>query len=184
MTGIETALIAAGVGTKTAAFVTSASGLATVATGAGAALSAVGSIKEGNAAKASASFQAEQYRQKAKQENAITQRQGLERKRQIDLAQSRTRALSAASGVSSASPTIANILAGLDNEAQYAFDTSIVAGQESATGLQTAADVQVLAGKQAKTAGMYGALTGISQFALSNAAYSGGSSSKKLPRIK
>ena len=181
MTGIETALIAAGVSASTAATVGT---VATVAGAAGTALSAVGSIKEGNAARKSANFQAEQYRQKAKQENAITQRQGLERKRQIDLAQSRTRALSAASGVSSASPTIANILAGLDNEAQYAFDTSIVAGQESATGLQTAADVQVLAGKQAKTAGMYGALTGISQFALSNAAYSGGSSSKKLPRIK
>ena len=43
--------------------------------------------------------------------------------------------------------------------------------------------MQVLAGKQAKTAGLYGALTGVSQFALSSSMYGGsGSSSKKLPR--
>jgi hypothetical protein len=175
MTGIETALIAAGMSASTAATVGT---VATVAGAAGTALSAVGSIKEGNAARASANFQAAQYRQQAKQNEAVAQRQGLERKRQIDLASSRARALSAASGVSSASPSIVNLLAGLDNEAQYAFDSSIVAGQESATGLNTAADVQVLAGKNAKKAGLYGAIGGISQYALTSGIGSGKSSTK------
>lgn len=144
MTGIEVAMIAAGVGT---------------------ALSAAGSIQEGRAANVSAKFQAAQYQQEAKKQDAEAQRQAIERKRQIDLAQSRAQAIGAASGVSSASPTISNILAGLDAESQYAFDTSIVAGQESATGLRTAADVQILAGKNAKRAGLYGAIGNISQFA-------------------
>jgi hypothetical protein len=176
MTGIETALIAAGASASTAATVGT---VATVASGVGTALSAVGAIKEGNAARASANFQATQYRQEAKKQNAVAQRQGLERKRQVDMASSRARAINAASGVASTSPTVANILAGLDNEAQFAFDNSIISGQESATGLTAAADVQVLAGKQSRQAGLYGALTGISQFALS----SGASSLYKTPSI-
>jgi hypothetical protein len=53
-----------------------------------------------------------------------------------------------------------------------------VAGQESATGLNTAADVQVLAGKNAKKAGLYGAIGGISQYALTSGIGSGKSSTK------
>lgn len=162
MTGIEAALIAAGASASTAATVGT---VATVAAAAGTALSAVGSIQEGRAAATSAKFQAAQYQQESKKQNATAQRQALERKRQIDLASSRARTISAASGVSSASPTISNMLAGLDAESQYAFDTSIVSGQESAAGLNTAADVQLLAGKQARRAGLYGALGQVSQFA-------------------
>jgi hypothetical protein len=180
MTGIETALLAVGVGAKTAATVGTA---ASIASGVGAAASALGSIQEGRSAAASGKFQAKQYEMKAKQEQAIAQRRGLEQRRQIELASSRAKAISAASGVSSASPTVANILADLDREADYAFDTNILAGNEAAEGLRTAADVQVLAGRQARQAGLYGALTGVSQFAAMSAfpkSYRSSSVKKKI----
>lgn len=162
MSGIEPALLALSAGASVA--------------------STVGTIQEGRAAGASAKFQAKQYQLKAQQENAMAQRQAVERKRQIDLASSRARAVSAASGVVSASPSVANILAGLDREADYAFDSAMVAGEESATGLRTASDVQLLAGKQARQASIYGALANVSQFASTAYGMSSGGMSSGAPK--
>lgn len=159
--------------------------LATALSAGGTAISALGSIKQGAAAKAAANFQAAQLEQRAKAERAVAQREGIERKREIKLAESRARALGAAGGVATTSPTLSNILGGLDFEADYAKDVALASGEERAIGSQMGAAAAKLEGKQAYQAGLYGAAGSLAQFGMSSSGaslfdkYGGGS--KTLP---
>lgn len=72
--------------------------LATIATLAGSAVSAVGTIAAGNAAAADAEFQAKQLKAKGREEFAASQRAAEEKRKETGLALSRSQALSAASG--------------------------------------------------------------------------------------
>lgn len=155
--------------------------LATALSTGGTALSALGSIKQGSAAKAAANFQAKQLEQRAKAERAVSQREGIERKREVKLAESRARALGAAGGVAATSPTLSNILGGLDFEGDYAKNTALAVGEERAIGSELGAATAKLEGKQAYQAGLYGAAGSVAGFAGSASGqslfskYSGGS---------
>jgi hypothetical protein len=148
---IPLALSAAGASAGTVA---AASTAATVVTAAGAGLSALGSIQQGRAAQSAANYAADQANAAAQQTEAKAIRDGLEQKRQINLA--RSRAVNMAGG--NVSPNVANILGGLDQEADTAFNNTLIQGQEQATGQRTSASVQRLEGRNAKRAGVYGAL--------------------------
>lgn len=135
-------------------------------------LGAVGSIQQGRAAQSAANFQAAQLEQRAKAEKAQSQRQAIEKSRQIKLAQSRAKARMGASGIDTASPTLANILGGLDYEADLARDTELAAGENRAAGYATQAGAARIEGKQAKKAGYFGAVTAIGSAASSAAGQS------------
>lgn len=139
---------------------------------AGTALQAVGSIQQGRAASSAAKFQAAQMEQQADIERAQSQREAIERKRQITLAGSRARALAAAGGTSLESPSVANILGGLDYEADFAMQSSLAAGENRAAGLEAGAGAKRIEGKQARTAGLIGAATALGGFAASTAGQS------------
>lgn len=142
-------------------------GLASALSIGGTALSAIGSISQGRAAKAAANFQARQLEQRAKAERAVSQREGLERKRQVEQAAGRARVLGAAGGAAATSPTLANILGGLDFEADTALQTSLAVGEERAIGSEMGAAAARLEGKQAERAGLYGAAGSVANFAMS-----------------
>ena len=139
---------------------------------AGAVLSAVGSIQQGRAADRAARFQAKQLEQRAKTERAVSQRQALEKKRQIDLAQSRARTLAGAGGTALSSPTLSNIFGGLESEADYAFTSEIAAGENRALGTELGAATARLEGKNAKRAGMFEAAGKLGSFAASGSGQS------------
>lgn len=132
---------------------------------AGAALSAASAIQQGRAADAASKFEANQMRQQAKAVTASSQREALEGRRQFDLAQGSARAQAAASGAGLASPTISNILGGLEYESDFAFDKSIGEGLEKAKGLNLGADVRRIEGKQARKAGYMKAAAEVASFA-------------------
>lgn len=132
---------------------------------AGTVLSAVGSIQQGRAARSASNFQAKQLEQRAKVERAVSQRQAIEQKRQIDLAQGRARTLAGAGGTALASPTVTNILGGLGAEADYAFNSEISGGENRARGTELGAATAKAEGKQAQRAGMFEAAGKLGTFA-------------------
>lgn len=150
----------AAVAAGTAAAASTASYLGTAATIAGlggTALSAIGSIQQGRAQQSAANYAADQANAAAKQTEAKAIRDGIEQKRRIDLA--RSSAVNIAGGDGSlASPTVANILGGFDHESDVAFNNTLIQGQEQATAQRTGATVQRAEGRNAKRAGVYGAL--------------------------
>ena len=148
MTGLEPLLIAAVAAAPSAATLGTA---ATVASVAGAGISAIGSIQQGKAASRAANYQADQMDAAAKQIEAKAQRDALEQKRQMNLVRSRAMTIGASDG-SLASPTVANILGGLDMEADTAYNNTIIQGQEQAQGLRTNGGVQRIEGQNAKRA--------------------------------
>ena len=82
-----------------------------IASLAGTAISAVGSIAAGNAARRDAEFQAAQMDIQSKQEYAAAQREAQEIERQKKVVMSRQQALSAASGLGAADDTVLEIAA-------------------------------------------------------------------------
>lgn len=104
------------------------------------AVSAVGQVQQGNAAKASADFQAAQQEQQAGQQRAAAQRQAIEQRRQSRVLESRARAVAGASGAGVGDPTVVNELADIKNVGEFNALTALFQGEESATGLEMAAE--------------------------------------------
>lgn len=142
-------------------------GLSTILSAGGTALSVMGSIQQGRAAKAAANFQAAQMEQRAKAEMATSQRQAIEQRRQGRLMESRARAMGASGGVALSSPSLANILGGIDFEATQAADTTLAVGKETAQGYRTGAEAQRIEGRQAERAGLYGAAGSLATYGMS-----------------
>ena len=84
---------------------------------------------------------------RAGQERAVSQRRAAEERRQGRIAQSRTRALAAASGASVASPSVVGILGDIDTEAEYRALTGLFEGEEAAKGLEFGAQLERAGGE-------------------------------------
>src|SRR3990172_2605978 len=106
--------------------------LAMIASLVGTAVSTVGQIQAGNAARKSANFQAAQMNQQAGQERATSQRAAIEQRRAARIAASRATALAAASGGGATDPTVLNILGDIKTEGEYNALSAMFGGEERA----------------------------------------------------
>lgn len=114
-------------------------------------LSTVGAIQQGNAAQASANYQAQQLDAQAKTERAVAQRQANEERRQKELVISRARAVGAASG----GGQDYDLLGDLEEEGEYRAATAMWEGEEAAKGRTNQANAARFEGKQAKKASRF-----------------------------
>jgi hypothetical protein len=115
--------------------------------GAGTAMSAVGSIMSGNAAAAAGksqqiaeNYQATELRQQAGQDRAVSQVAAINANRTTAFTMSRERALAAASGGGASDPTIIRNEAGIQAQGSYNALTALATGEERARGQETQAN--------------------------------------------
>ena len=148
---------------------------------AGTVISALGSMRSGDAAAEAgadqqrlAEFQAAQLEQNAKQQIAVGQRQSAEDLRQSRLLQSRAIAVAAASGGGAMDPTVLNIIGGIDAAGHYAAESSIYNAKETARGMKDQAKALRYSGGQAAEAGKVARLgSRMSAFSTVLSGYSG-----------
>ncbi len=120
---------------------------------AGTAMTAGGSIMEGNAAEKSSRFTAQQLERNADTEIASSQREAIEERRRTEIMESRVRAVAAAGGGTSTGAGVTEILAKIDNEGEYNALAALYEGRERASGLRAQAAGARVEGKIAKKAG-------------------------------
>lgn len=125
------------------------------------AISAVGTIAQGNAARAAGNYQAAQLNQQAGQERAIAQRNAIEQRHKATLANSRALAVAAAGGGGASDPTVNNIMGDITGQGEYNALSALYTGEERARGMNMQADVARLEGKQARSASLLKAGTTI-----------------------
>lgn len=122
-------------------------------------LSIVGQVQQGNAAKQSADFKAEQYAAQAQEAQAAASRKAADQIRMGGLMQSRAQAVGAASGGSATDPTVVNIEGNIAGQSEYNALTSLWSGDAEAAGLTNSANAERYSGDQAQQAGEFGAIT-------------------------
>lgn len=109
--------------------------------GGGSALNAYSLYQSGKQAKAVGKHNKRLAYQAAGQEEAVSQIEAAEAKRQGDIVKSRVLALVAASGGNAMDPDVMNALAGFENESDLAARTSIYEGSENARVLRAKGDM-------------------------------------------
>ena len=114
---------------------------------------AVAAIAEGAAEKRAATSEAYQMRRRANTVAAQSQRAAGEEKRQADLVVSRAKAVAGASGLAVDSPGLKSIYSGIEAHGEYGAATALWNGEETAIGLEYAADNRESEGDAAYTAG-------------------------------
>lgn len=126
----------------------------------GAVLSAYGSYKSAQAARADAharkvasQFEAEQFRVEAGQVVAAAQRTALEEGRKSKLLESRALALAAASGGGASDPTVTKLISSLAAEGAYRSEVAMYQGEERARKLRMGVAAKEFEGEQALQAG-------------------------------
>lgn len=68
----------------------------------------------------------------AQQDRAAAEQEALDRRRQIQIKASRANAIASASGANSIDPSVVNIMAGYDQESDYAANAALYSGEQSA----------------------------------------------------
>lgn len=124
----------------------------TAALVAGTAITAGGTLMQGQAAKEAAAFESAQMERNAQIEAAASQRQAIEDRRQAELQMSRARAVAAASGGTATDIGVTEIMSRIDREGEFNALTSLYSGKESAIGLQQQAAGARFQGKAASKA--------------------------------
>ena len=124
-------------------------------------LSTVGNSSAGKAQQRADNFQAGQMEQQAGQERAASQRAGAEQRRRARLAESRVRALSAASGGGASDPTVTSITGDIAAEGEYRALTALYEGEERARGMEMGAVAKRYEGTTARQAGDIAAATSV-----------------------
>lgn len=114
-------------------------------------LSTAGVIKQGNAAKATANYNAAQLDAAAKTEQASAQRAANEETRQKELVLSRARSVAAASGGGQDTALLGDI----EEDGTLRSLTAMWEGEEAAKGRKAQAAVSRFEGKQAKLASLW-----------------------------
>lgn len=133
---------------------------------AGTAMSAVGSIRQGQQQKLNADYEALQMEKNAKQVEAAGQQAALEKRRQYDILQSRALAIAGASGAGALDPDVLNIIGGLNVEGERAMGTELYNARSNANAMTSQAAATRYQGQQAQTAGyVRGAATALSGIA-------------------
>ena len=139
------------------------------ATAAGTALSAAGSIQQGEYQQDVAKAQAQQTERAAGEAQAVAQREAIQRQEQAKLLLSRQQALAAAGGGSSTDVGTQRLAAGIAAEGDYQARSALFEGDSRAAGLMDQAALLRSQGRQQELAGFINAgsttLSGISSFA-------------------
>jgi hypothetical protein len=131
--------------------------LATIASIAGTAVSAIGTIAAGKAQARAAEYEAVQLDIKGKEERALAQREALEKKRGTDLALSRHQAVMAASGLGTTDPTVTDQLGDIAEYGTYQQQLAQYGGDSRARILDYQARATRMAGKNQMRGAMYSA---------------------------
>lgn len=135
----------------------------------GTAISGVGTIAGGAAAKRNADFEAAQLDMKAKEETAAAQREAEEKRREGIIVNSRAQAVAAASGGGAGfdAPTIVKLMGKTAGESEYNAQSVMYGGKSRAAGLRDSAKGRRAEGKAALTGSVFSAFgsgaTGISK---------------------
>jgi hypothetical protein len=105
-----------------------------IATLAATGLQVMGSLQQGQAAKAAANFEAEQHKRQAAEERAASQREAIEKRHEGKLAMSRQIAVAGASGAGVVNPSILDIYGETGQKAEYNAQTALYGGESRARG--------------------------------------------------
>lgn len=132
-------------------------GIAAVASLAGTAISAIGTIAAGKAQRKDAEFQAQQLDIRAKQEHAAAQREAEDVRRRKELVLSRQQVVSAASGMGADDPSVIEIAADTAGYGRYQEMSALAAGEARRKQNEYAAYSARTTGKAAQTASYYSA---------------------------
>lgn len=116
------------------------------------ALTAVGAIQQGNAAKAEAQFKAEQLRAKAKEEVAAGQRRMFAERRKKDLALSTLQARAASSGAGATDETVIGLGGSIAEEGELQALSEFYLGENRARGYEDQANAAIMEGRAAARA--------------------------------
>ena len=119
----------------------------------GTALSAFGSIRQGQAENEAAKHRARQLEVQATQEEAAGQQAAQERRRQSEILQSRALAAAGASGAGTLDSNVLRLISGIAGEGELAAQTEIHASTSAANRARQGAAMSRTEGKIAKRAG-------------------------------
>lgn len=123
----------------------------------GTAVSAMGQIAAGNAARSDAEFRAKQAEINSKQEVAASQREAAEKRRESRLLESRQMATAAASGAGTDNPTILGILEDTAVRGDLNSRNTLYGGEERARGFRNQATGMRASGRAAQRGAMFSA---------------------------
>lgn len=129
--------------------------------GAGAAVSAIGTIASGQAEKDAAYFRAAQEEQAAQESRAASQRKAIERRREGAYATSRLQALSAASGGGADDPGVIKLGEDIGARSELQALTEDYRGENAARGYMDRAAGSRMTGDAAQTASYFKAASTI-----------------------
>lgn len=130
-------------------------------------LSAAGAIQQGEAARAIGESARVQYERQANESRAASQRASIEERRKARLAQSRLRALSAASGAGATDPTVVGLSQDIAGQGEYNALTRLYEGESRARGYETAGDIALYEGKAKQSAAGMSAISSIAEGGMS-----------------
>lgn len=116
---------------------------------AGTVMSAAGQLRQGQAEKQVADYNAGVMRTAAGQERAASQREAQDTRRQLGIAQSNLLAAAAAGGDAS-SPGFADLVGDLEREGELRAQMKLFEGEDRARGLESKANLTQYEGKMAK----------------------------------
>lgn len=114
---------------------------------------AAGQRNAGIAAQQESEFRSKQMETIAGQERAASQRQSIEKRREATVAQSKARAIAAASGGGALDPSVVKIMGDLEGEGEFNALSSLYEGEERARNQESEAIVTRYEGQQKKKAG-------------------------------
>lgn len=129
--------------------------LALAATVIGGAVSAVGTLAAGGAAKDAGYFKAAQEEQAGQESRAASQRASLEQRRQAGLALSKVQAGAAASGAGASDPGILKIAGDIAGRGEYQALTEMYKGENRGRGLEDQAMGDRMSGDAAQEGSYY-----------------------------
>ncbi|TCL70652.1 hypothetical protein [Rhizobium sp. BK251] len=135
------------------------SNIGTVATVAGTALTAAGTLAAGKAEKTNQDYIAKQEDQKANEEMAAAQREAQQNRKEAIFANSRAQALAASSGggAGSDAPTIVKLMSDTAGQGELNAGTTLYGGVQRAAGLRDSAKGRRAAGRASYLGSQLGA---------------------------
>lgn len=131
--------------------------LATIASIAGTAVSAVGTIAGGEAQAQAAEFRARQAEKQAQEERAAGQREMFKERRREELTQSRLQAVSAASGGGTTDPTVVGLASDIAQEGEQQALMQFALGENRARGREDQAAAARASGQAARVGSYFSA---------------------------
>jgi hypothetical protein len=139
------------------------------------AISAVSSLKQGNAANQQMQQQALQDEADANSAQAQSQEAAANERKRAKIVRSRALSVAGASGAGVSDPTVVDILSGIDTEGEVRALNALYEGDTQAAGLRSAAQIHRNMGKASKTAGYLDSASsiagGIGKFAQNNPSF-------------